>query len=190
MLLCSTVKPLRVSLVEPVAYPRDSYESAMEFCKWLTDTEWQKGLIASNQYYRLPTSKEWSKALQGTKTRLERFPWGDVWPPPPKSGNFSEDGAYPIKGYVDGYKETAPVGSFTANSIGLYDMSGNVNELCSDVYHDKYHGADSYLHVFRGGSFRDSLPEYLESEHIGGGQRIDSELGFRSVLVVANSGSH
>lgn len=25
MLLCSTVKPLRVSLVEPVAYPRDSY---------------------------------------------------------------------------------------------------------------------------------------------------------------------
>ena len=30
MLLCSTVKPLRVSLVEPVAYLKDSYEICLE----------------------------------------------------------------------------------------------------------------------------------------------------------------
>ena len=30
MLLCSTVKPLRVSLVEPVAYLRDSYGRSLE----------------------------------------------------------------------------------------------------------------------------------------------------------------
>jgi hypothetical protein len=30
MLLCSTVKPLQVSLVEPVAYHRDSYDFALK----------------------------------------------------------------------------------------------------------------------------------------------------------------
>jgi len=39
-----------------------------------------------------------------------------------------------INDYKDGYKESAPVGSFAKESSGLFDMSGNVSEWVHDVY--------------------------------------------------------
>ena len=38
-------------------------------------------------------------------------------------------------------EQTIPVGSFHANSFGLYDMHGNVCEWCLDDWHDNYNGA-------------------------------------------------
>jgi formylglycine-generating enzyme required for sulfatase activity len=63
----------------------------------------------------------------------------------------------------DGYAYTSPVGSFAANSFGLYDMQGNAFQWTEDCYHKNYVGApadssawttgECLERVFRGGSW-------------------------------------
>jgi formylglycine-generating enzyme required for sulfatase activity len=63
--------------------------------------------------------------------------------------------------------ETHPVAGKDANSWGLYDMLGNVWELCADVWVNDYTEkaresaaeSASALRVFRGGSWRDAAQD-------------------------------
>jgi serine/threonine protein kinase len=123
---------------------------AEQFCRWLTDRERAQGLLEPDQEYRLPTDDEWSMAAylsrEVGKTPAERslriegiYPWGFIWPPPAKSGNFldktaDKTGRVSIPRYVDGFAEAAPVGSFRADGRGLHDLSGNVWEWVSDSW--------------------------------------------------------
>lgn len=128
-----------------------SREQAQRFCEWLTKQERlprpdsKEILITSSHVYRLPTDIEWSRMAgmenetgntplqrdQIVKAKSRSFPWGDAWPPPAKAGNFADrSSSLPgsILNYDDGFAYLAPVGSFPANELGIYDLSGNVQE--------------------------------------------------------------
>lgn len=183
---------------EPVV--RVSREQAEAFCDWLTTREQSRRRIDLTMVYRLPTDLEWSQMagleseseisspMQRDGQMKDHFPWGDSeWPPPVGVGNFAgimtsddDEAEDESTQYEDGFRFTAPVGSFRPNALGLYDMAGNVAEWVSDPYHP-----ESKEGVLRGGHFDDYLREYLLTSYRnvqlaeGAG---DVLFGFRVVL--------
>jgi formylglycine-generating enzyme required for sulfatase activity len=80
--------------------------------------------------YRLPTEAEWEYACRaGTDTQ---FFFGNCL----STDDANYDGNYPMSGCAAGEdrKGPVPVGSFSPNAWGLYDMHGNVWEWCQDWY--------------------------------------------------------
>ena len=151
-----------------------SWEDAIRFCRWLTAKEIASEDIKPNQFYRLPTTQEWSRASGIKKPAQEKAieQWHQmvqefgnsiddqarvvmpsdkkrVYPwgkawPPPRRA-----GNYHPKLKIDPYRHTAPVGSFLPNQFGLFDMGGNVWEWNQD----HFEGSDDFR-TLRGGSWR------------------------------------
>jgi formylglycine-generating enzyme required for sulfatase activity len=136
-----------------------SWNDTQAFAKWLA----QK----SEQPYRLPTETEWEYACRDGGKPV-KYAWGDGRP----AGNVADEAAKSqfsnmeiFSGYYDGYVFTAPVGSFAASGLGLFDMTGNVSEWTQDVYNDNAYQSGStsdpiYLgygdrRVHRGGAWND-----------------------------------
>jgi formylglycine-generating enzyme required for sulfatase activity len=95
---------------------------------------------------------------------------------------------------------TSPVGSFKANTFGVYDMTGNAWQWCRDQYrdYDKEDATDPMvadtggLHVLRGGSWG-SEPAYCRSASRikdDYDYRFVDDVGFRVVVLVAGLGLH
>jgi formylglycine-generating enzyme required for sulfatase activity len=90
--------------------------------------------------YRLPTEAEWEWAGRIAEREAALvYPWGADLPPPDRSGNFADVSAAKVIGttlltYSDGFVVAAPVGSFDANPLGLFDIGGNVAEWVQDYY--------------------------------------------------------
>jgi len=181
-------RPLRPDFAQGETHPvvKVNWEDAVEFCQWLTEKERRENFLDETESYRLPSDQEWSAAAglpnESGATPEERdgrirdqFPWGNQWPPPHGAGNYG-----PIAGANDGFATTAPAGSFSPNSSGIFDLGGNVWEWCADLYKP-----GSRWGVLRGGSWSNSQRGELLTSYRNVVDRSERDViyGFRCVLV-------
>ena len=151
-----------------------NYVEAEEFCKRLNQRLHRE--LPSEYSFSLPTEAEWEYAAKG--------------------GNKSESYIYSGSNYLSdvGWNSGGvhTVGSKKANELGLYDMSGNVWEWCSDWYGNYNNssqtnpqGASSgTCRVYRGGSwYSASLGCRVADRNFGGPNFRDDGSGFRLALV-------
>ncbi len=151
-----------------------NWEDAVRFCQWLTAKERKEGLISSKVHYRLPREEEWVAALTlGSTSPQATFPWGEDWPPPTGFGNYGKNLS------SDEHGHTSPVQAFPANSLGFYDLSGNVWEWCLDRFQESHD-----LRVLRGGSWRmRDASDLMQTSRVGNVLHLRlSSYGFRLYL--------
>ena len=100
-----------------------TWEEAQVFCKELSRM--------TGKTYCLPTEAQWEYAARGGKKADDTK----------YSGSWSIDAV----AWYDGNSgsSTHPVKNKRPNELGLYDMSGNVFEWCSDWYSDNYNMNDT-----------------------------------------------
>ena len=118
-----------------------SWEDAKAYVRWLSRK--------TGEGYRLLSESEWEYvARAGTRTK---YWWGNEI----GRNRANCDGC----GSRWDSRQTAPVGSFSANGFGLYDVHGNVREWVEDCW-----DGDCGRRVLRGGSWI-FYPRFLRSAY-------------------------
>ena len=160
-----------------------SWLDANKLCKLLAHKEGGVG------QYRLPTEAEWEYACRaGTQTR---FPWGDDAGLADQHGWWSSNSS----------GQSQPVCQKKPNSFGLFDMLGNIREMCRDNSNRKFSGANYYAasplddpqgiasgsyRIWRGGYFRSGPNKSYTREDGYPPNTKNSSVGFRVVLETQN----
>ena len=167
----------------PSEFQKCGGDCPVENIKWLEVKTFIKKLNEKKDgyQYRLPSEAEWEYAARA-QTTTKHF-WGD-------------DAERKLWRFYAHHVELSPakVGSYLPNAFGLYDMSGNVWEMCEDVWRRDFSNptddaspnmqGDADFRVGKGGSWGESSNElrsgrrndiYVES--------VNYAVGFRVVAV-------
>jgi formylglycine-generating enzyme required for sulfatase activity/nucleoid-associated protein YgaU len=186
-----------------------SWYDAIRFCNWLSEQEGLPpfyrvqngrylGFDSSSNGFRLPSEAEWEwLARKGRRSTETTFVWGDVRKPPEDAGNFGDESiksetALYLKDYDDGHAGKAPVGSFDADRLGLFDLAGNVSEWVHDAYTnqpptqttgliDDFGSTRGEGNVFKGGHFQIGQVQDLRAAYREPATSPLPTLGFRIV---------
>jgi formylglycine-generating enzyme required for sulfatase activity len=157
-----------------------NWEDIKQYIAWLSQM--------TGKRYRLLSEAEYEYAARATTTT--KYPWGDDV----GRNNADCDGC----GSQWGGISTAEVGSFAANTFGLYDMVGNVWEFTEDCDHPSYEidtpqgkvdapadgsawiSGDCTRRVVRGGSWYERADTLRSANRHGGTTEVRNDsLGFR-----------
>lgn len=166
------------------------------FCAWLSWKERMEGRITTAQAYRLPTEVEWGLAacleedFDLPPSRLEMlFDFEDAssrgnFGGREIAGNLMPENVTPLP-WTDPYPRTAPVGSFPANELGIYDLAGNLAEWTDSIAPVLEPGVRRQ-YIVRGGSWATTTPrgcqlEARSHEPLGRARPMN---GFRIVLAL------
>jgi sulfatase modifying factor 1 len=167
-----------------------TWRDAIEYCNWRSTREGLERVYTINgsavgvdlaaKGYRLPTEAEWEYAARGGMSG-QRTPYAG-------SASLGEVAWYAS----NAGNATHPVGRKAPNELGLYDMSGNAWEWCSDWYAADYYAKSPALdpagpatggsRICRGGSwgYAEKLLLVVNRNYLGPDRRY-SYLGFRVV---------
>ena len=137
----------------------------MEQVSWKDIQQFIKKLnTRTGKRFRLPTEAEWEYACREGGRKV-RFCNG--------KDEASKSGIHYDR------RKTKPVASFSPNSLGLYDMSGNVREWTCSEYKRNYHGSEQKCAVsaskysLRGGSW------FFDQRWVRAADRYNGNPGYR-----------
>ena len=150
-----------------------SWDDAQEFCKKLSEL--------TGKRYVLPTEAQWEYAARGGN-QSKGYTYSG-------SNNVNEVAIY----YSNSINGHSSVKSKKPNELGIYDMSGNVWEWCSDWYSSSYSSSSQTnpqgpnsgsSRVLRGGSWNRNASRCRVAAHDGSyPSYTNSNYGFRVVCL-------
>jgi len=184
-----------------------SWDDTARYCNWLSEQDGlspayrerdghMEAVVPATTGYRLPAEVEWAYVARKLgRQKAGRYPWNGSFPPTGSAGNFADASiadtfANVVPDYNDGYRGSAPVGSFAAHPDGFHDLGGNVAEWMHDFYGvypaaaeklvtDPTGPASGEHHTIRGSSWRQGSIGELRLSYRDYNRTPRPDLGFR-----------
>jgi formylglycine-generating enzyme required for sulfatase activity len=192
---------------------RVTWNEAAEFCNWLSqqeglpnayapDAAGEFSLVAPvNNGYRLPTEGEWEYVARAAASgKPLKYPWGQDLPVVSGTANLAGAeaagllGGAVLDGHRDEFAAVAAPALFAPNSMGFYDLAGNVSEWTNDRYlsfvpstavTDPLGPNEGKNHTYRGSNWRSGNTVELRFPWREGAAEASDVIGIRVARYVA-----